>query len=256
MRIGLCGLPFEWQADNTDFVKDFASEDEASPVMKLSFADAMPEGYGIQYADTPTSHLLRLSGGELLCAADDWSEATVYFDNDNSEYALPLAAVCSRLAYFGGLLFHASCVELDGEGVVFAGFSGAGKTTQARLWKEYLGAEIINGDKVLVRLAEGEVLAYGLPWKGSSEYCLNRRTRLKAIVIPMHSSVNKITRLDTLGIVEKLMPHVFLPHWDKRCLELALSAFDTLQTEISVWLLECRPDKEAVKLTYGTVFDK
>jgi len=115
---------------------------------------------------------------------------------------------------------------------------------------------VINGDKVLVRLAESEVLAYGLPWKGSSEYCLNRRIRIKAIVIPMHSSVNKITRLDTLGIVEKLMPHVFLPHWDKRCLELALSAFDTLQTEISVWLLECRPDKEAVKLTYGTVFDK
>ncbi len=256
MRVSFGDLPFEWQADNTDFVSGFACNDSTEPIMTIRFADSLPEAYGIQYCDVPSAHFLRLPGGEFLCADQEWNDATVYFNGIGSEYALPLAAVCSKLAYSDGLLFHASCVDIGGEGVVFAGFSGTGKTTQASLWAEHLGAQVINGDKTLVRISENKAFAYGLPWKGSSEYCLNRKTELKAIVIPIQASANKITKLDSLGVLGHLMPHVFFPHWDKQCLDLALAAFDTLQSQVSVWLLECRADDEAVKLTYNTVFDK
>ena len=66
---------------------------------------------------------------------------------------------------------------------------------------------------------------------------------------------NTITRLDAAKAIELFMPHIFLPHWDTECLQNALGTLDKLTQEIPVWLLECRPDKEAVKLTYSKVFE-
>ena len=49
------------------------------------------------------------------------------------------------------LLLHSSAVLHGGKTVLFSGPSGAGKSTQARLWQEHLGAQIINGDRTVIR---------------------------------------------------------------------------------------------------------
>ena len=42
-------------------------------------------------------------------------------------------------------------------GILFSGPSGIGKSTQAALWQRYAGAEIVNGDRALVRPDTGTV---------------------------------------------------------------------------------------------------
>lgn len=254
MIVCFADLPVEWQTDHTDFVKDFVSDTMPEPVINVRFAEKLSECYGVQYADMPCSHVLRLSGGELLCADESWSKVTSFFSPAGGEYALALAAVCSRFSYFGTLLFHASCVDYNGKGILFTGASGIGKTTQAELWQRFKGAEIINGDKAFVRCTDEGIFAYGLPWKGSSEYCLNRKTQLKGIVVLSQSDENRITKLTSAEIMQLCMPNAFLPHWDKNCLNHALDSFEKLMNNIPVWLLSCRPDEDAVKLTYDTVF--
>ena len=118
-----------------------------------------------------------------------------------------------------------------------------------------MGADIINGDKAFLRFTDGGFYAYGCPWKGSSEYCLNTKTALSGIVILRQSTENKITRLDCAKAIELFMPHVFLPHWDAQCLQASISTLDRLTQDVPMWLLECRPDEAAVKLTYGKVFE-
>lgn len=255
MRIRIADLLVEWQDEHSDFVSGFAAETEEQPIMSVRFADKLPECHGIQYTDRSSAHLLRLENGELLCANENWSEATEYFSSKASEYALPLAAICSKFSYHNAFLLHASCVDCNGEGVLFTGFSGIGKTTQAKLWQEYLGAEIINGDKAFVREIDGNFYGCGLPWKGSSEYCVNKKTKLKGIVVLRQSEVNRITKLNAAAEMELFMPHAFLPHWDEICLGKTLDTFGKLLDKVPVWLLECRPDEDSVRLTYNTVFD-
>ena len=149
---------------------------------------------------------------------------------------------------------HASCVDIGGVGVLFTGFSGVGKTTQAKLWQDYLGADIINGDKAFIREIDGSFYGCGLPWKGSSEYCLNKKTKLKAIIVLRQAAENRMARLDTSAAMECFMPHVFMPHWDGKCLDRAFDTFEKILEKLPVFLLECRPDEDAVKLTYNTVF--
>ncbi len=254
MRIRIADLPVEWQEEYSDYVKAFYSEAFDEPVMSISFEKSMPECHGIQYSDAAFEHVLRLENGELLCANADWSKVTSYFPSRAGEYALPLAAMCSRFSHYSALLMHASCVDIGGVGVLFTGFSGVGKTTQAKLWRDYLGADIINGDKAFIREIDGSFYGCGLPWKGSSEYCLNKKTKLKAIIVLRQAAENRITRLDTSAAMECFMPHVFMPHWDGKCLDRAFDTFEKILEKLPVFLLECRPDEDAVKLTYNTVF--
>lgn len=254
MIIRIADLPVEWQDEYSDYVRAFSAETNEEPVMKIGFETKLPECHGIQYSDKSSEHMLRLENGEILCANGDWSRVTSYYSSKTSEYALSLAAMCSRFSYYNALLLHASCVNLGGEGVLFTGFSGVGKTTQARLWNELLGAAIINGDKAFVREIDGEFYGCGLPWKGSSEYCLNKKTKLKAIVVLRQAKENKITKLGAAAAMEYFMPHIFMPHWDEICLNKAFDNFEKILEKVPVMLLECRPDEDAVKLLHNTVF--
>ena len=251
--IEIAGLPVEWQKENCSFTEKFLSG-EKEPVIKIKFEDKMQECHSVQYLPNKSEHMLRGTVGDILLANEDWSEAVSYYHPDyDKDFVLPLAAICSRLSSFNTLLVHSSFVDFKGKGVIFTGYSGVGKTTQAELWKKFLGAEIVNGDKAFIRETDDGFFAYGLPWKGSSEYCLNSKSPLSAVVVLRQSVQNCITRLNETA-TEYLMPHVFLPHWDKDCLDKALDTFDSLLKDVPVFLLECRPDEDSVRLTHDEIF--
>lgn len=251
--IKIADLLIDWQNEGVGFAHDFVTEEVGKPVMTLRFGCSMTECHGVRY--THSDHILSNDFGQLLCANSDWSDASAFFvpkaDND---FSLPLACVCARFAFYEAMLFHASIVDYNGQGIMFVGPSGVGKTTRAQLWNKYLSAGIINGDKAFVRKKDGSFYVCGLPWKGSSEYCLNKAVPLKGIVILSQSYENKITKLD-LSAAESLMPHVFLPHWDKNCLDKTLKTFDELICNVDVWHLACLPDEDSVMLTRDTIFD-
>ncbi len=259
MMIKIADLLVDWGFEDKGFTEIFADFNSTKdPIMKFTHKRTMSERHGIQYTDVPVDHILQRYGSsvELLCANDDWSEVTVYCENyADEDYSLPLAAICSRFAEFNTIFLHGSFVDYQGSGVVFTGYSGVGKTTQARLWNEYLNSEPVNGDKVFLRVINGEVFAFGSPWKGSSEYCLNKKAPLKGVVVLKQSKENAIKKLNTLECIEFFMPHVFLPHWDEDNLLKAIDTFNIILEKTPVWLLECRPDEDAVKLTKETIFN-
>lgn len=254
MKIRIAGLPIVWQDDYSDFVSGFKDDSADEPVMSVSFTEKLPECHGVQYADTKFDNLLRQENGELLLADSSWRDVKACFPSRSGEYALPLAAICSRFSAFGAVLAHASLVECDGFGIVFTGHSGVGKTTQAQLWNRFAGAEIINGDKVFIRNTNDGIVACGLPWKGSSPYCVNRNVPLKAIAVLSQAKENSAKKLNSAEAAEAFLPHIFLPHWDKECMNNALDTFEKILQKVPVVLLECRPDEGSVQLLHDTVF--
>lgn len=67
-----------------------------------------------------------------------------------------------------GFVFHGSAVKYKGKAYVFTGVSGAGKSTQAALWKSVLGENVtyINDDKPIIKKINGEFFVFGTPWTG------------------------------------------------------------------------------------------
>lgn len=83
------------------------------------------------------------------------------------------------------VLFHGVLISLDDSGYLFTAPSGVGKSTHAGLWKSYFKerAEIINGDKILLRVKDDGLWGYGSPWKGKENIGNSSSVRLKAICL-------------------------------------------------------------------------
>ena len=257
MNTIIADIPIHWPEEHKAFMAGFESDLDDAPQFKLSMESGLRQCHGVEFCESAGPHFLHRSAypPEFLFANADWSEAVLSCESyTDGNYALPLAALCSRLTYFDGLLLHGSLVELEGEGIIFTGYSGIGKTTQAQLWEKYLKADIINGDKLFLRFRENQVYGYGIPWKGSSPYCKNRKVPVKGIVVLRQAKENSIRKLDALSCLEQFMPHIFLPHWDQKCMAKALDTFDRILGNIPVWLLECRPDEDAVLLTKEQIY--
>lgn len=239
--------------------KDFYSaqaQSDTNTITVCDYEDISVTAYGVEYFPEKDYHFFRSqkNPSSVMFANRDWTNVKIC-RGYNGKYSeeLMITAVYSKLCESNTLLIHASFVDWNGEGVIFTGPSGIGKTTQAELWEKYLGATVINGDKVFVRAYDNGVYGYGAPWSGSSPYCLNKKSVLKGIVVLLQSNKNSIKRLDSVEATASVLPHIFMHHWDERCVENVLATFEKILKKVPVWLLECKPDEEAVNITKEAV---
>lgn len=230
--------------------KLFQCDDTISADLHISVHTHLIRQYGVDMFPPQPGPVALKSGSALLAANEDWSEAcvTLLESKDEGLEGALIAAIMTHLSVHGGVMIHASLIDVKGEGILFLGPSGIGKTTQAKLWEKYRGAVIINGDMALIRSGGEGYIGYGCPWHGSSPYCENRQAALKGIVVLEQAQENTATRLQGRVAVERVMPNIFLPEWYLRGVEGVLDTLDGLLSHVPVWLLRCRPEEEAVEL--------
>lgn len=157
---------------------------------------------------------------------------------------------CEKIAYDNGILImHASFISFNGYAVLFTAPKQTGKSTQARLWNEYRNAEIINGDKALVYIKDGEVFASGLPYCGSSHICKNASFPVKCIV-RLGQGENTIKRLDRFSSVREVIMGSYLPCGADKI----LTAIEYICNKVPVYEFECSPDLSAVEVLEKTIW--
>ena len=146
----------------------------------------------------------------------------------------------------GGVILHASYIDWEGRGILFTAPSETGKTTQAELWKQHRGADIINGDRAVVIPGDGSLCAGGLPFSGSSRYCENRTLPLAAIVYLKQAPVTTIRRLKGMEAFRRVWEGVCINNWNREDTAKALNLVQILLEKIPVYELACTPDESAV----------
>ena len=146
------------------------------------------------------------------------------------------------------LQLHCATINDGGRGVLFLGPSGIGKTTQAERWAEFRGASIINGDVGFVQRTEREYIAWGTPWHGSSPYCLNTSVPVKALVVLKQAPENKLRELTGFEKVTEVSGSVFYPTWLEDGMELCTDTLNHLLTDLPVYRLDNRADRESVEI--------
>lgn len=152
-----------------------------------------------------------------------------------------------------GILLHASAILWNNNGILFSAPSGTGKSTQARLWEKYYNARVINDDAPALRFIDDKVMAYGTPWSGSSNKYLNVSAPVAAIYVLQQSPNNEIRKLTSSEITTLLLPRFLLPYYHDHLMDRAVNTVNNIISSIPVYLLKCKPDREAVELAHRYV---
>lgn len=160
-----------------------------------------------------------------------------------------------KLLKFNGLMLHASAVELDGKAYLFSGPCGTGKSTHTKLWKQVFGesAIVFNDDKPAIRLLDDRWYAYGTPWCGKDGINENRKVPLAGICFLKQADHNQIRCLSKIEAMQKIISQTTYKLKNPEMMNLMLNHVESLIEEIPVYLLENRPEPEAVYLSYETM---
>lgn len=206
------------------------------------------------------SSLTAEDGCQVACFVYQQDKGILYYPASKWDYyaeeihCLHLIGIETFLLQKSAFLLHSSVVKIDGWAVLFSGPSGIGKSTQAMLWEKYLNAEILNGDRCLIRKKEDGFWGCGSPWCGTSGIYRKEQAPLKGIFVLQQSERNTVRKIGTAGFA-KLFQQTIVNAWDKKFVEKFTDLLIELVAEIPVYELECRPDKEAVELAYSTLFE-
>lgn len=182
----------------------------------------------------------------------DWKEIEILYDKTRSEGTLAFNYLGNIFAYsilnYGGIMLHGVIMEHKGKGIIISASSGIGKTTHARMWRDYKDALILNGDRALCRKRDGKWYAYGSPWCGSSGEYINRKVPIAAIVLLERGEINEVEKISPFEGALGLIPRAFAPTWEENLMCKALDTIDDIVKDIPVLKLKCRPDLEAVEV--------
>lgn len=155
----------------------------------------------------------------------------------------------------GGIVLHSSFVEYNGRGYLFAAPCGTGKSTHADLWVKHFNARILNGDRTAILFQKEKIMAYGMPYAGSSQIYRNEGVPLAAITVIRQGQINQIRKLSPAEALPYLYPEVTGNRKDAEFMTYVLDRLIELTNSVPIYYLECKPDAEAALLARDTMTD-
>jgi hypothetical protein len=198
----------------------------------------------------------------------DFTSGTVYIDKNRNSlpFAYPLDEILmiNLLGKGRGILVHACGVKnSSGEGLLFAGISGGGKTTMANLWMKRARSTVssqqsrvrdttvLSDDRIIIRKKGRRFWIYGTPWHGDTKVCSPEKFPLKKIFFLEHASENFVRDLKRTEAVSKLLVRSFPPFWDSKGLEFTLKFIEELTREVPCYDLGFLPDRSAIDFIHN-----
>ncbi len=159
--------------------------------------------------------------------------------------------IAEKIVEFDGFLMHGVVIETKGQGIAFLAKSGVGKTTHMRLWSSLLGDKltVVNGDKPLIRIVEGNVFAYGTPWAGKENLHKNTKTELKKICFIKRSEFNECFKITKNNVFEQLIQQVYKPKNSNKLIK-TVDLLERLIEQTDFYTIMCNTDPESAIIAY------
>lgn len=266
--------PDDWQADGESSLEPFAVDTVSDPHSFLfSYCDELDAPVGELIARQPTFWVYQENGTAVRYIGEmqsGWQGAYARVEHCNREHKVQInrrqypiritektilnCIAAEHLAVqAGGVVFHSSYIAHNGQAILFTAPSGTGKSTQADLWEKFRGAEIINGDRSVVRAVENGVFACGIPFAGSSQICKNKILPLNAIVYLKQAPATTIRRLRGSEAFRRVWEGCSVNTWDKQDMTLATETVMRVLESVPVFELACTPDESAVLALEGAL---
>jgi hypothetical protein len=163
------------------------------------------------------------------------------------QYPLDEILMVHLLSRGRGVEVHGSgIVTGDGTGTLFAGQSGAGKTTMAKLWLTEPDVTILSDERVVLRQEGDDIWMYGTPWHGDGRIANPGRARLKRIFFLRHAEQNALLPVTPTESVARLFACGFAPFHDAGGLRYSLGFLEQVAQRCACHELGFLPDRTAV----------
>jgi hypothetical protein len=167
----------------------------------------------------------------------------------------------NHLALRGGVICHAAATVVDGQALLFPGFSGAGKSTMCR---KFVGAGLVDtllsDDRVILRVpgsGEGHpetITASGTPWHGDAEIARNESAPLAAMLFLVQAAVDEVLPITPGQAMRRLMPLVSSPWYDPERLPAVLETCGRVVETVPCYELRFTLDGDTVGMLTGTTW--
>lgn len=190
-----------------------------------------------------------------LVVDTDFSKGDIYsrhFDEGNGQlynpldYPLDELLMMHMLSKKRGIIVHASGMEINGEGVLFMGKSGAGKSTITNIFLTDGNNKVLNDDRIIIRNINNQFLIYGTPWHGDIKECSGQKTPLKKIYFIKHGKENRVRELTSIEKVSRLIVFGFTTLWDKEGMRFSLDFCSKISEAVPMYELEFLPDESVI----------
>jgi hypothetical protein len=188
----------------------------------------------------------------ILVFPSELNSADLYFPFSTDTAVDPFSGptlellMINYLAQGRGVILHGCGIEKDGEGILFVGESGAGKSTMANLWNTDGGSEILSDDRIIVRKSGEDFRMYGTPWHGEAQFVSPRGVNIKKMFFLRHAGKNEIHPLNGVESVQQLLKCSFPPFWDSHGMEFIMDIFTELAATVPCYQLGFKPDRSAI----------
>lgn len=160
------------------------------------------------------------------------------------EYPLGQVLIVCLLARGRGVMVHACGIDDHGRGFLFAGNSGHGKSTIARLW--HGEARVLNDDRIVVRERDGQFWMYATPWHGDYAAVSSEPVPLAAAFVLGRGSDHQVVPVSRLQASTRLLTRLFPPLWDPEGMAFTLDFLARLTAAVPCSDLAFVPDKSVV----------
>ena len=238
----------------------FLSENPAFSVCKdkldagLSLPDELPVGEYC-YAPCADGILIRERGDILVWIHGRFRRMDVVLQepmqHSPSLHALMMRAYQYTALYGGGLLIHSAAIAYHGQGILFCGVPGAGKSTQARLWEQVFGAEAINNDQPCIVYEDGTPFVSGTPWSGKEPCYKNLCVPARAIVLVEKSSADRIEPVSPAEAYGLLSLHEYVVPVQPEIDALFCAAMEKLISSVPVYRQYCTKTEAAPRTLFS-----
>ena len=181
-------------------------------------------------------------------------QAELFFNPSGSRFMNPFFGptlellMINCLAREKGVILHACGIAQDGSGTLFAGESGAGKSTMAGIWSPENGIEVLSDDRTVVRKKDGEFRMYGTPWHGEAKFGSPQSARLDKIFFIRHGDANSVRKMKGAEAVQSLLTCSFPPYWDSAGINFTLEFFSQMAAAVACYELFFKPDMSVIEL--------
>jgi hypothetical protein len=141
------------------------------------------------------------------------------------------------------IMIHASGVNYGGQGYIFSGASGKGKTTIAEIWSN-IGAKVIHDDRIIIRSIDGVYRMFNTPVYEDdepSDSIINR------IFVINHGEENKIVNLRIASAVSYLMANCIQHNYSPDMIARFLGSVSLLCSKLPVSTLSFKPDRSIIE---------
>jgi hypothetical protein len=149
-----------------------------------------------------------------------------------------------------GILFHACGIDDRGNGVLFMGNSGHGKSTMGKLWLENQ-CDILNDDRIVVREKDDQFCMYGTPWHGTLAEWSLKGLPIRKIFFLNPGGKNNAIRKNGAEAVAMLITRSFPPFWDQKSMTYTMDLCHRLVNKIPCHELSFEPDERIVDFVRG-----